>query len=120
MALLTVQNVDLLNGLVPTYASAAGGGDTFPNDGKTMLHVKNGGGSSITLTVTTQVTSQNVPGLGPVDVANETYTVANGSERMIGFFNPSRFNNASGQVAIGYSSATSVTVAAIRTPQPEV
>lgn len=120
MALLSVQNIDLLNGLVPSYASAAGGGDTFVNDGKTMLHVKNGGGSPITLTITSQITSQDVPGLGPVDVANETYTVANGAERMIGFFSPSRFNNTSGQVAVGYSAVTSVTVAAIRLPVPQV
>lgn len=50
MAALTVQNV-ARSGLAPSYAAAAGGGDTFTNDGAVFLHVKNGGGSSINVTI---------------------------------------------------------------------
>jgi hypothetical protein len=45
MAVLTVQQI-ARSGLSPSYASAAGGGDTVPNDEKTFLHIKNGGGST--------------------------------------------------------------------------
>lgn len=53
MADLTVQTPTLA-GLNPTFAAASVGGDAFLNDGNTYLHVKNGGGGSINVTVDSQ------------------------------------------------------------------
>lgn len=110
MALLTVQEISR-SGLGPTYASAAGGGDTFANDGRTMVHIKNGGGAPITLTAVTPLV---VDGLA---VADLTVTVTNGQERMVGPFPVGTFNDpATGQVALTYSGVTSVTVGVFRLP----
>lgn len=119
MATLSVQDLSL-SGLEVSYANAAGGGDVFANDGKTFLRVVNGAGADITVTITTQDTSVEKPGYGTLTIGNATVTVTAGEARDIGFFPPARFNNASGQVAVGYSSATSVTVAAVRCPRAEV
>lgn len=108
MAALTVQNV-ARTGLAPTYASAAGGGDTFVNDGAVLLHVKNGGGSAVTVTITS--TAPATVGLAP---SNVTVSVPNAGERMIGPFPPGAFSDANGATAVGYSAVTSVTVAAVR------
>lgn len=108
MAALTVQNV-ARSGLNPTYGAAAGGGDTFVNDGQVVLHVKNGGGSSINVTVDS--TAPTGVGLAQADAV---VAVPNAGERMIGPFPPGAFNDANGAVAVAYSAVTSVTVAAIR------
>lgn len=108
MAALTVQNV-ARTGLAPSYASAAGGGDTIANDGAVLLHVKNGGGSSINVTITSTAPA----GVGLAQ-ANVVVAVPNAGERMIGPFPPGSFNDANGLTAVGYSAVTSVTVAAIR------
>ena len=50
MAVLTVQTV-VRSGVGPTYASCAGGGDKFLPDATTFLHVKNGSGGALTVTV---------------------------------------------------------------------
>lgn len=109
MALITVQEVGRA-GIAPSYVAAAGGGDTFANDGRTMLHIKNGGGGSITLTVVTQAT---VDGKA---VADDAISVPNGAERMVGPFPPAIYNDVNQQVALTYSGVTSVTVAVVRVP----
>lgn len=109
MAELTVQNISI-TGLEATFASAAGGGDTFKNDGRTFFEVNNGSGGDITLTFTTPGTVQGVA------IADPTVVVTAGERRHIGPFDPSIFNNSSGLVAVGYSGVTSLTVAAIRLP----
>lgn len=117
MATLTVQVVAEA-GLAPSYAAAAGGGDEIPNDnGDVILHVKNGGGGSINVTVAPQVASVALNGgLGTYTRSNLVVAVPNGGERMIGPFPRRAFNNANGRVAVTYSGVTSVTVAAIRVP----
>ena len=63
MALLTRQKITEA-GLTPAYAAAGAGGDTIDNaDGKTYLHVKNGGGSPMTVTITPQQASTDDPKL---------------------------------------------------------
>lgn len=107
IATLSVQDVTSA-GTVPTYAAAAGGGDQFSNDGKTYLHVKNGGGSSINVTIASQVACSQG------STHNTVVAVANGAEKMIGPFPPERFNDASGFVQVTYSAVTSVTVGAFQ------
>lgn len=117
MADLTVQTV-VEAGIIPTYAAAAGGGDAIPgNDGQIMLHVKNGGGGSITVTIAAQTTAGVTPGLGPVSKANAGGSVANASEKMFGPFPVVAFNDGNGKVQVTYSGVTSVTVAAIKLPR---
>lgn len=106
MALLNVQKASL-TGLAPAFVAASAGGDSFVNDGKTVLHVKNGGASEITVTINSQQPC-NYGFDHDVVVA-----VPAGGERIIGPFRQDRFNDANGQVAVTYSAVTSVTVAAI-------
>ena len=107
MATLTVQDVNS-GGAVPTYAAAAGGGDQFSNDGKTMIHVKNGSGGSITVTVASQVScSQGA-------THNTAVAIAAGAEKMIGPFPTDRYNDANGFVQLTYSGVTSLTLGAFQ------
>jgi len=114
MALLSTQTI-VEAGLANSLASAAAGGDTFvnPEDQTTFFMVTNGGGTSINVTFTNQVATVSVPGAGNVALSDRVVAVGAGATRMIGPF-PPRFNNASGQVAVGYSAVASVTVGAFR------
>lgn len=108
MALLATQ-VPSSTGTEPTYAAATGGGDTMVPHQDAFLHVKNGSGGSITVTVTGQ-TACNQGSTHDLAVA-----VPAGEERMIGPVSPQRFQRDSdGYAAITYSGVTSLTVAAIR------
>lgn len=109
MAALTIQQSSLA-GLTPAYAAASVGGDTITNDGKVVLHVKNGGATSINVTVVSTAPAR--PGLAP---ASNVVAVPAGGERIIGPLDASAFNDANGAVSITYSGTTTVTVAAIRT-----
>lgn len=115
MALLTRQPM-VEAGLNAAYVAAAGGGDTVDNDGRTFLHVKNGGGGSINVTVSAQVASVQDPRKGILTRSNIVVAVTNAQERFIGPFPPSMFNDASGRILITYSGVTSVTVAAVQAP----
>lgn len=113
MAVLTVQDT-AVTGLATSFPAASGGGDSFPNDGMTYLHVKNGGGAAITVTIDSQ--AQCSFGFDH----NQEVTVDPGAEgKRIGPFKPIRWNDTNGRVNVTYSGVTSVTVAAIRlTPAP--
>jgi hypothetical protein len=112
MATIAIQEM-AITGLEATYEAANAGGDVFSNDGRTFYHVKNGGGSPINVTITSNHPSPP-PGTDNEDVV---VAVTNGEERMIGPVNQKGYNNASGQAEVSYSAVTSVTVAAIRLPQ---
>jgi hypothetical protein len=107
---LVLQEV-AVNGVVPSYvAGDAANGHQFPNDGKSFLHVKNGGGSPINVTLQVPVKFNGLT------ITNPVIAVANGSEKMIGPFDSSIFNQAGGLVYVDLSGATSVTLAAIHIP----
>jgi hypothetical protein len=103
MATLTVQDVSTA-GLEATYAAAAGGGDQFANDGKTLIHVKNGSVGDITVTIV----SQRACDQGSTH--NTAVVVTAAEERFIGPFEVSRYNDASGFVQLTYSGVTSLTI----------
>ncbi|MFC5802806.1 hypothetical protein [Streptomyces formicae] len=109
MATLSVQSISAA-GLDPTYASAAAGGDKVKPGRTTFLHVINGGGSSITVTLV-------APGnyYGSVANPDPTYTVGASGEMLIPV-PPTPFANSadSGLASITYSGVTTVTVAALR------
>lgn len=108
MAALTIQSIDQ-DGLTPSYTAAAGGGDTVVTGAGAFLHVKNGGGGSITVTL---VTPGTVSGLA---VDDQTVTVTNAQERMIAV--PDLYKSPSdGLASITYSGVTTVTIASFRAP----
>lgn len=106
MAVLTVQQVGQ-SGLAPVYVAAAAGGDQFANNGKTYFHVKNASASAITVTVDS---------IAPCSQGfdhNLSVSVPAGGERIIGSFEPARFNNDTSLVSVTYSAVSTVTVAAV-------
>ncbi len=81
------------------YEAADAGGDTFDNDGRTFLHVKNGSGGPLTVTVAAKPTK-----------TDREATVPAGGEEFVGIFSLTDFDvNAS----IAYSGVTSLTIAVI-------
>lgn len=105
MAVLTTVQ-PATGGSVATLASAAGGGDKFNNTGRERFRVRNGSGSTITVTFTA-VRAAGCPAGTLHDLA---VTVAAGVEKAFGPFDVNRFNDVNDQVSVGYSSATTVTV----------
>ncbi|KXK51953.1 MAG: hypothetical protein UZ13_01509 [Chloroflexi bacterium OLB13] len=108
MATLTVLSPSHLAGSDLDAAAAAGAGDQFLNDGRTILYVKNTNAASRTVTI---VTSPTVAGLALADVA---VVVAQNEEKLIGPFDPRYFNDSNGFVQITYSSEVDVTVRPIQ------
>ena len=108
MADITVQVLTTL-GLVTTYTAAEAAGDTFKNDGHTLIHVKESGGAAKTITIASQVSP--VPkGLVALNISIE---VTANAELMAGFFDKSAYNNSSAQVEMTYSNHANLTIAAI-------
>lgn len=95
-------------GVVLTYAAASANGNTFPNNGQKLVHIKNGG-SSITVTPTATKT------LAGLTITGTPITVAAG-EKLIGPFPTDYFNDASGNVTLQFSDVTSVTIAIVDEP----
>lgn len=108
MAILTAQKLPLA-GLQPTYASAASGGDQAPVGQGLFLHVRNGGGSSITVTLTTPGT------VGGLDISDATQTIPASGFAFLPLTATFR-DPMTGRAAISYSGTTTVTVAVIRLP----
>lgn len=107
MAVLSVQSITQA-GIAPTFSAAGAAGDSFSNNEKTYFHVKNGGASSITVTVDSFTKCNH--GFDH-DI---TITVPASGERIIGPFPSARFNDDSSKVNVTYSAVTSVTVAAFK------
>lgn len=99
------------SGIVPSYgAGNSVDGHSFVNDGNMFVHVKNGGGAPINVTLI-------VPAkVGGLTITNPVIAVTNGTEKMIGPFDPTLFNQATGIVYLDLSAATSVTLAVLRLP----
>lgn len=108
MATLSTQVV-ALSGLNPTYAAAAGGGDKCEVGDRNWLHVKNGGGAPVTVTL------DAIASVRGQLVGDLTVSVPAAGERLIGPVSPDLFQGQSdGLCAITYSGVTSVTVASLR------
>ena len=108
MATLSVQETSLA-GVTPTYGAAAGGGDDFANDGRTVFHVKNGSGGALTATFLD--TGSTSPEEATAFDGDVVVSVGASSEEMVGPFPTSRFSTT---VSVTYSGVTSMTVAAVR------
>ncbi|MBC8266371.1 MAG: hypothetical protein H8E84_05335 [Flavobacteriales bacterium] len=112
MAELTIQQLTE-DGSSVTYSTAASGGDTADNGGTTFLHIKNGGGSEITATITAQTTSVDNSIYGELTKANASIAIAASGEAFIGPFKPAAFNDGNSELVITYSGVESLTIAAL-------
>jgi len=108
MAALSVQSVSTA-GTAPTYAPASAGGDTAPVGNGRVLHVFNGSGASVTVTV---VTPGTVNGLAIADAA---LVVPAGDSGFVPLTNIYR-NPSTGLANVTYSAVTTVEVAALQMP----
>ena len=106
MAALTTQVVSA-SGIAPTYTQVTAA-DTFSPGDHVFLHIKNGGGSPTTATITTPGT---VDGLAISDLP---VTVPAAGERMIGPLPARTFAKSDGQADLVCSPTTTVTVAVLR------
>lgn len=106
MATIAAQKA-VIAGTTITYVAAAGGGDSIAPDETGVFHVRNGGGSPITVTVVD-------PRVTDLNQANPdlAITVAAGAEKAIGPFSTVLGDTATDSlVDITYSGVTTVTVA---------
>lgn len=91
-------------GSVPV-SHVATAGDSFNNNGKTMVRVSNGGGAPITVTFDDPNSSLAGATAFNPDVG---VSVTNGTAKIIGPFLPARFNDSNGRVQLAFSATTSV------------
>lgn len=104
---LTVQAV-VDSGLEETTEAANVDGNSILGDGDTIIHVINGSGADVDVTIATGGTFHGQA------VADEVVTVTAGEERFIGRFKPALYNDPStGLVNIDYEAVTTVTVSAL-------
>lgn len=96
------------HGLLGTYVTPDAAGISFRSSGKQFVHIKNGSGSSITVTETIGRTVQGQAVTAP------TSTIAAGAEKFYGPY-PDDYEQQDGSdnVYLGLSSVTTVTVACL-------
>lgn len=105
MAALTTQQISPAGLTSTTLTAANGGGDTFTPDDRTFLHVNNGSGGSINVTLAAVQTASDHNSVIPANVV----AVGAGVRMLIGPLPASIYTG-----AITYSGVTSLTVAAQR------
>ena len=104
MATLTVVQVPK-TGIELILTAAAGGGDAFANDGRTIFILNNASGGDI---VATFVTAATTDGLA---VADRAVTITAGDLEAVADLDPNVYNDPStGLVTITYDGVTSLTV----------
>lgn len=97
-----------LAGVVSSDAAAAAGGDSFPNDGRTVLYVRNAGGGAL------NVVAAAVAPCEYGTTHNNTVSCVNGQTTIIGPFPVQRFGES---VALTYpGGVTSLFVSPRRIP----
>lgn len=97
------------SGVAPTY-NAVSASDTVANSGKTLLHVKNGSGASINVTLVGRAQ------LDGVTFPDKVIAVPAGQERMIGPVPSALYNDANGLVTVNFSATATVTMAVWEIP----
>ena len=112
MTLLATQTI-LRTGVTPAY-TAVTASDTFVPDGQTFIHVKNAGGSPDVCVAV--VAAGDPPGL---TIADNSVSVTNAQERMIGPF-PAQFfaDPTTGLCTVTHSFTTTVTSGIFKLSQP--
>jgi hypothetical protein len=111
MAVLTVQTLALTSaGLLATLNSPGASGDTFANNGKTVVIAQNGATASCAVTV---AATQTVTGAS-LSVPDLTVAVAASTTRIIGPLPTATFNNSSSAVAMTYANDSTLTLAVVK------
>lgn len=93
-------------GIVPTKNAGLSASDEYliTNDGNTIIIIENGGAEPTDVTIVTPGTS------GGLAIEDRKVTVANATEKIIGPFNKSRYNDAKEQIHVKLSKVTTVTM----------
>lgn len=113
MAALTIIKPGHTEGNMGAGDTPAGGGDTFINDGVTMLRFTNTSGGAITVTVVASTDASSKCSHGFAHDVAVTVGATTG-DVIIGPFPPNRFNNPStGATSLTYSGVTNLKVWAI-------
>lgn len=112
MAILTVVTPDV-NGEDPGFATAAAGGDSFPNTGKEFVHIKNAN-ATLARTVTFDSPGTCSFNLAANAAHDQAVSIPASSQRVIGPFPPGRFNDTNGRVQMTYSSEADLTIAVLK------
>lgn len=105
---LTVQGVTR-SGLTPAFVAANSDGNSFPNDGKTWIHLRNTN-AAVTVTVQIPVTVDGQSVSGRTVVVGATT-----GEKVIGPFPVEKYNQFAadaGSVYVNYSAITGLSVGA--------
>lgn len=92
------------DGTALTYSAASGGGDRFTPGSRSLMHIINGSGSSITATIVTPGTFNGLA------IADRTVVVPAGTSRVIALPAPD-YTAADGLADITWSATTTVTFA---------
>lgn len=108
MATLAAQNANVTTGRTLTLSAAAGGGDRAPVGDGLFLLIRNGSGSSMTVTLDVTGVAFNA---GPIP--DTPVVVAAGAEVIVPLLRAYR-SESDGLAGISYSLATSVTVAVVQ------
>jgi hypothetical protein len=112
MALLT-STTSTAHGTVLPAAQAVSASDTFSNaNGRTLIEVNNGSGSTVTVTLVTFGTYP-VSSAVTYDVADDAQTVAAGVSKVFGPFNKALMNGATDLITVTFSATTSITARVI-------
>jgi len=105
MAVLTVFKPGLTAAALPAGQAAASGGDSIPNDSKTMLRFLNTNAAARNVTIDSKVACNQ--GTDHNIVVNVPATTG---DVWVGPFDKSRFDNASGQLDLTYDAVTNLSV----------
>ena len=99
-------------GKTATYTAAGAQGDLFTcgSDERTFLHVKNGGGSAITVSILPAQATEKVEGVGTVAVPSMGGSVGAAGDAFFGPI-PADYIGPAGQAQVTYSAVTTVTAA---------
>ena len=97
-------------GLLVAGTLPSASGNTFQNNGKQFLLVKNAGSPSLNVTIDALPTGSTASTPDGLTVTDRVIAVAGGAETLIGPFPPSIYNDASGAVNLTTSVQTDITI----------
>jgi hypothetical protein len=97
----------ITSGSAVTYQSADGDGDHYRASSQARLHIRNGGGAPITLTVHSQLACSQG------STHDTTAVIGAGTDEILGPYDAARYADADGFVQLTYSGVTSLTVTVI-------
>lgn len=111
MATLSVVKPSRLGTSAHIPVNASANGDQFPNTGKEFLLVETSSNAAVVTFDSPQTCSFGISNSAAHDLA---VNCSANSSRMIGPFDPIRFNDGNGMVQVTYDVVTGVTVAVIQ------